>query len=580
MALDGGFLYNLIAELNKTAVGTRVDKVHQPSRDEVVLQLRAPGFSGKLLLSARQGSARLGFIEKAPENPKVAPMFCMLLRKYLGGAKLLSVTQPEFERVAIFKFQARNEMGDIITPSLAVELISANPNIIFIDTDGRIVDSVRRSDIEKNTRIIAPGAKYLLPPKQQKLSPFSDFTEINAVITAMGDRKISEAVMSALDGVSPLISRELCLQCCRDIDMPVSAVSTKQMRWIVEKLQQALQNGKPYMIFNANGEGHEFSYMPLLQYGKDYKSIAFKSFSELLDSFYSTRDIAERIRRSSQDLLKLLSNLSSRITRKIAAQKSDLKRCESKEKHRVYGELLKANIYKVNKGDDSVRVINYYSENGEEIEIPLNSALSPADNAQKYFKDYKKLCVSERTLARLIEQSEQELKYIDSVFDALSRAESLQDIALIRDELSEGGYIRRTGNKPIKTKESAPNEYVTDDGFVVLSGKNNIQNDKLTTKIADKRDLWFHTKNIHGSHVILRLGGKAATELSIKQAAEIAAYNSKAKDSSSVPVDYTEVRNVKKPSGAKPGMVIYTTNNTVYVTPNTNEINRLKGGNT
>ncbi len=578
MALDGGFLHNLIAELNETTADTRVDKVHQPSRDEVVLQLRSPRLSGKLLLSARQGSARVGFVEKAPENPKVAPMFCMLLRKYLGGAKLVSVTQPDFERVAIFKFQARSEMGDIINPSLAVELISASPNIIFIDTNGYIVDSVRRSDIEKNTRIIAPGAKYTLPPKQQKLSPFSNFAEISAAISSLGNRKISEAVMATLDGVSPLISRELCLQCCGDSDMPVSAVTTKQIRWMVEKLQQALENGKPYMVLNSNGEGHEYSYMPLLQYGNGYKSVAESSFSNLLDNFYKARDIEERIRRNSQDLLKLLSNLSSRISRKIAAQKSDLKRCENKDKCRIYGELLKANIYRINKGDESVRVVNYYSESGEEIDIPLNSALSPADNAQKYFKDYKKLCVAERTLASLIEKSELELQYIDSVFDALSRAESLQDISIIREELSQGGYIRRSGNKVAKPKETAPLEYITDDGFIVLSGKNNLQNDKLTTKIADKRDLWFHTKNIHGSHVILKLNGKEATEQSIIQAASIAAYNSKAKNSSGVPVDYTEVKNVKKPSGAKPGMVIYTTNNTVYVTPNPDEVNQLKRG--
>ena len=578
MALDGGFLHNLIKELQETAVGTRVDKVHQPSRDEVILALRAPQFSKKLLLSARMGAARVNYVEKSPENPKTAPMFCMLLRKYLSGATIVQITQPEFERVVIFKFKAYNELGDIIYPQLVLELISTSPNIIFIDNDGLIVDSVRRSDIEKNVRLIASGAKYRLPTRQEKLSPNEDAKILENAISQNPERKLTDAIMLMVDGISPIIARELVFDCLGDIDAPVKNATTKQIKWLIEKLQTAIANGAPYLVKKPNGEDFEYSYMPLKQYGNDYIVESVASFSELLDKFFSVRDNAERNRRAGQDLLKLLTNLSARITRKIAAQKNDLKRCENKEKYRIYGELLKANLYRINKGDSKAVVQNYYSETGEEITIPLNSAISPADNAQKYFKDYKKYCVAERTLADLILKSEQELEYIESVFDALTRAEGLQDIALIREELCATGYIRSRetkGQKPIKT---SPLEYITSDGFTVLAGKNNTQNDMLTTKLASKHDLWFHTKGIHGSHVILKLGGRDATDTAITEAAEIAAYNSKGKNSSGVPVDYTEVKNVKKPSGAKPGMVIYKTNNTIYVTPDESKVKLLKKG--
>ncbi len=578
MALDGGFLHNLIKELSSTAVGTRVDKVHQPSRDEVVLTLRAPQFSKKLLLSARVGAARVNYTQKSPENPQTAPMFCMLLRKYISGATIVEITQPEFERVVIFKFKAYNELGDIIYPSIVLELISASPNIIFLDNDGVIVDSVRRSDIEKNVRLVASGAKYRLPQRQEKLSPTTTPDTLISAIMQYPERKLTDTVMMTVDGVSPLVARELVYGCCGDIDAKVQSLTTKQLKWLVERLQQGIENGVPTLIKKPNGDSFEYSYMPLKQYGSDYIVEQMASFSELLDTFYFARDNAERNRRAGQDLLKLLTNLSSRIARKIAAQKNDLKRCENKEKYRIYGELLKANIYRIQKGAVEANVQNYYSETGEEITIPLNSALSPADNAQKYFKDYKKYCVAERTLAELIEKSEQELNYIESVFDALTRAENLQDIALIREELASTGYIRRVETKGRKPLKSTPLQYVTSDGFEVLAGKNNMQNDLLTTKLSDKRDLWFHTKGIHGSHVILKLGGKEATDTAVLEAAEIAAYNSKGKNSSGVAVDYTEVKNVKKPSGSKPGMVIYKTNNTVYVTPDGQKVNSLKKG--
>jgi len=578
MALDGAFLHNLINELNGTLDGTRVEKVFQPTRDEIVLLLRRSGFSGRLLLSTSGTTARMHLTDNAPENPSQAPMFCMLLRKHIGGAKLLGITQPGLERVAKLSFESRNEMGDTIYPSIYVELITGKPNIIFTDSDGVIVDSVRRSDIEKNTRMIQPGAKYILPEGQGKSSLFdTPLADVVSGVLKQSDRRIHEAIISVIDGVSPLVAREIALSSESDLDATVGETTEKKLRWAIEKLEKFQKEGCPHILYK-NGSPFDFSYMPIYQYGSVVKGEQAESFSKLLDLFYSRRGREERMRQQSQDILKLLTNLSSRTARKLAARKSDLKKCADREKFRIYGELIKANIYAINRGDSVARVMNYYDENATMINIPLKVTLSPADNAQRYFKEYKKYCVAEKTLRELIADGEAEAQYIDSVFEALSRAETTADLAAIRDELSLAGYIRRpAGFKRNKLQQSKPHRFISSDGFTILVGKNNLQNDELTLRTAAKSDMWFHTKNIHGSHVILILEGKEPTDNAILEAATLAAYYSKGREGSGVPVDYTYVKNVKKPSGARAGMVIYTTNQTVYVTPNGELLDKLRG---
>lgn len=578
MALDGAFLNNLIRELNGTIEGTRVEKVFQPTRDEIVLLLRRAGFSGRLLISAAGTTPRMHLTENAPENPIQAPMFCMLLRKHIGGAKVLEISQPDFERVAKIKFEARNEMGDTVYPAIYVELITGKPNVIFTDSEGVILDAVRRSDIEKNTRMIQPGAHYTLPEGQGKTSLFeAENSEVVAAISAQSNRRIHEAIINTVDGVSPLVAREIALSCEGDLDATVGDTTEKKLNWAIEKLKTYQAAGQPHILYK-NGSPFDFSYMPINQYGSVVSSSKVESFSELLDLFYMKRGQEDRIRQQSQDILKLLTNLSSRVGRKLAARKSDLKKCADREKFRIYGELIKANIYAIKRGDSVARVVNYYDENAAMINIPLNITLSPADNAQKYFKDYKKYCIAEKTLQELIADGEAEAQYIDSVFDALSRAETTADLAAIRDELSLAGYIRRpAGFKKNKMQQSKPYKFTSTDGFTILVGKNNLQNDELTLRTAAKTDMWFHTKNIHGSHVILILDGKNPTDAAILEAATLAAYYSKGRDGSGVPVDYTLVKNVKKPSGARAGMVIYTTNQTVYVTPENEILDKLKG---
>ena len=577
MGLDGGFLHNLINEISALAVGTRVDKIFQPSREELILNLRNPGFSKKLLISARNGSARIGFINAAPENPLVAPMFCMLLRKYIGGARIKEISQIGFERVVKFTFESRNEMGDTIYPQLYVELITGSPNIIFVDNDGIILDSTRRSDVEKNTRMIQPGAKYTLPTSLDKI----DLTEENmgiaiAKVKENSYLKIWEAIISSISGVSPLVAREIALMCNRDLDATGENIKEKMLKWGLESLYKAQQNGTPYTLYKE-GKPYDFSYLPINQYGDAVKLEKQESFSNLLENFYSSKDNQDRIRRQSQDILKLLTNLETRISRKINARKKDLKKCENREKYRIYGELIKANIYAISRGDNVARVINYYDENGGEIDIPLDIKLSPADNAQKYFKEYKKLCVAEKTLQELIDDANSELEYINSVFENLSKAENSADLSALKEELIGQGYIKAKPVKNQKRTSSKPMKFISTDGFTIYVGKNNIQNDQLTLKTAVKSDLWFHTKNIHGSHVILSLEGKEATDTAVLEAATLAAYYSKAKNSSSVPVDYTPVKFVKKPTGARPGMVIYSTNQTIFVTPTEETITNLKG---
>ncbi len=576
MALDGAFLHNLVAELNQNLSGTRVEKVYQPARDEIVLLLRRAGFSGRLLISA-SNFPRIYLTENAPENPQQAPMFCMLLRKHIGGAKILEISQPELERVVKISFEARNEMGDTVYPTIYLELITGRANIIFTDSEGTILDSVRRSDIEKNTRMIQPGAKYTLPENQNKINLLKQGAS-SAVkgISSMSSR-IYEAILKVVDGVSPLVAREIAYSCETDLDATVDVTTEKKLNWAINKLLDFQKAGQPYILYRK-GSPFDFSYMPIYQYGDEVKGEKAESFSELLDLFYSKKANEERIRQQAQDILKLITNLSSRITRKLSARKNDLKKCEDREKYRIYGELIKANIYAIGRGDSVARVVNYYDPDGATVSIPLNVTLSPADNAQKYFKEYKKLCVAEKTLKDLISDGEAEAGYIDSVFDLLSRAETTLDLAAIRDELSQSGYIKRsTSTKKSKNTASKPYKFISSDGFTILVGKNNIQNDELTLKIAGKTDLWFHTKNIHGSHTILLLEGREPTDTAIMEAAGLAAYFSKGREGSGVPVDYTYVKNIKKPSGARPGMVIYSTNQTVYVTPQAELCERLRG---
>ena len=569
MALDGGFIRKLTAELLE-AVDCHIDKAYQPSKDELVFLLRKKGFAKRLLMSARPNSARVNFTEEKYENPAVPPNFCMLLRKHFGGAKIISVHQPKFERIIEFSFESTNEMGDRVELKIICELIGNQSNIILVSEEGKIIDAVRRSDIETAKRIIWPGAKYEYPEALIK----KDITEISAEeivknIKLLPEMPLWKALLSVCDGLSPLICREIEFSAFGREILNTEITDEKPLADALNNIKTALiKGGKPVMLLDENSAPKDFSFYPIKQYGNFYKLKEFATYSELLDAFYSGRDNINRISKSSADLTRLVNNLIARANKRLNLRLKELEDCKNREHLRIYGELIKANIHLISAGTPVARVPNFYDENMAIIEIPLDVTLSPQNNAAKYFKEYKKSYAAEQSLTALTEKDREEIRYLESVLLGLSRCEKASHISEIREELTVAGYIKE---KVVNTRKKNPSpkveEFESPDGFKVLLGKNNMQNDYITTKLADKTDMWFHTKEIHGSHVIVKSGGKELPNATIIFAATLAAKNSKAAASSNVPVDYTPIKFVKKPSGAKPGMVIYTTNKTVFVNP-------------
>ncbi len=564
MALDGGFLKKIVDEL-KSAIDCHIDKIYQPSRDELVFLLRKKGFVKRLLVTVKNGSARIQFTENKYENPDVPPNFCMLLRKYLSSARLIDITQSGLERVAELSFSATNEMGDTVKLRLVCELIGNQANAILIKEDGTIIDALKHSDVETAERFILPGAIYKYPPSQQKVNPLEIDIKSFAHEVSACDGEIWKNIINRLDGFSPLV--------CREIEY--KAQKGENLSEVLENVLGHLKiDSTPVatVVLRPDGSPLDFSYIDIEQYGSDYNRKYYNSFCELLDAFYTERDTAAKINTAAHDIIRLINNLKGRTEKKLALRLNELKQCENRETLRIYGELLKANLYNIKNGSSFAIVQNYYDENLKDIKIPLNPALSPAKNAEKYFKDYKKTYTAEQTLTALTKADRDELVYFDSVLDSISRSKTLAEISEIRDELADGGYIKRPTVKNRKKQQSISfKEELSVEGYRILIGKNNLQNDWLTTRLASKSDLWFHTKNIPGSHVVVLSGGKDVSDETIMKAALLAAKNSKAASSSQVPVDYTFIKNVKKPGGAKPGMVIYTTNKTIFVNPSKEE---------
>ena len=571
MSIDGIFLYKLKEELSLHCENTRVEKVHQPSKEELVLLLRSAQGSKRLLLCARPSSPRVSFTENSHENPAEPPMFCMLMRKYLQGARFSYIEDNGFERIVTLVFQSVNEMGDKVKVKLIAEFIGNKTNIILVGDDGRILDALKRSDVESGGRMILPGAIYVLPDKQNKLDILNCDIDIIAEAVCSLSVPIAKALVSVVDGFSPLIAREIVVRADIDTDKASDALDKSELL----RLKEALKNHRlmtesivPTVLVDDKGIPFEFSYIDIIQYGSSVRKQGFASLSTLLEMVFAERDRKERIKGYYNELQKVVSVLKARITKKIDIRLKEQEKCQNGEKYRVFGELLKANLHTVDRGVPFVDVQNYYDPELSTVRIPLDVSLTPAQNAQRYFKEYKKCCNAQIMLKELLKESRNELLYIDSVADELTRATTLLELNEIKTELTSAGYIADRGTRKKVQKVSMPEKYTSPDGFTVLVGKNNRQNDELTLHIADDTDMWFHTKNIPGSHVIVRCDGEELPESTILFAAYLAAKHSKAADSSAVPVDYTRVKYVKKPAKAKPGMVIYKTNKTVYVTPN------------
>lgn len=579
MAMDGISIAALTYELNIGLSGSRVDKIQQTETDELLISFYGgEGGGKKLRLTANPQVARVCFTDDKKKSPESAPLFCMLLRKHLGGAKFRQAIQPDFERVIRLVFEGVNEFGDVCEKHLIAELMGRHSNIILVDDTGKIIDAIKHVDFSvSSVRQVLPGLMYVSPPGQDKANILT--VGLNEIVEILKNQdksiKADKAVLGAFSGISPLVSREIVYRAFGTSEIYMEQLDYSKILDLAAscfEIFKDVQNEKfypCYLVREDTKKPFEFSAIKVNQYEMAAQVVEQSTMSEAAENFYRERDKRERMARKSAHLVKLVSTNIERCAKKLVVQTSEFADTKNMEKYKRNAELITANLYALSEGEDKAVVVDYYDPEMPEITINLDKRLSPAANAQKYFKKYNKAKNAAEELAKQIKKSESELNYLESVEEELRKAETEEDLSEIADELYEQGYLKRAKEAKRKKKEmSKPMEFETPDGFTILVGKNNKQNDYLTLKLAKNSDLWFHTKDIHGSHVILRYEyGKEFTDDAIIVAAKYAAKFSKASESSQVPVDYTYVKYVKKPSGAAPGMVIYTNNKTVYVTP-------------
>ena len=573
MPLDALCLTAVAGEVRAAVQGGKIDKIYQPTRDEVVLYIRGPAGNVRLLLSANPGHPRAHLTERNRENPEQPPMFCMLLRKHLQGARILELNQPPLERILDFRLETLDELGDRVERRLVLEAMGRSANLLLLDGEGRIVDCTRRvdGDLARGQRQLLPGLFYRQPPAVDKLNPFTlSPEELRLVLSNPLGKAWDKLLLDSFTGLSPLVARELAFRAGDD---------SEKLAAELEKLGKAVEeNHFTAYLLVREGKPVDFTFLPVLQYGPETESIPRESFSALLDDFFSDRESAERVRQRGQDLVKSVTSARDRTARKLGNQARELEATKNRERLRELGDILTSNLHLMEKGMSTFRTMDFYDPEGGEVDIPLDPLLTPQQNAAKYYKEYNKAKTAEEMLTIQIEKGEKELEYLNSVLENIALAEGEKDLQEIRQELTETGYLRRpkTAAKRAKRVSGKPMEFRSSSGLRISVGKNNSQNDLLTTKLAYKSDIWLHTQKIHGSHVILWLEGGEADAQSLTEAAQLAAYFSQARDGSKVPVDYTPVKYVKKPAGARPGMVVYTTYQTAVVEPDAELAKKLR----
>ena len=565
MAFDAYFLKAVLDEIRQKATGARVEKIHQPGRDSVLLLLRCEGGREKLLFAPNPAAPRLHLTTANPENPPEPPMFCMLLRKHLMGARLAQIHQPPMERCATFYFDCTDEMGFPVQKRLVAELMGRTCNLYLLGPDGRIIDCLRRIGLDETSKRPAlPGLMYQEPEAVIKQDPLeADFRQILAM---PGADLLCDRLMDTLGGLSPLVCREAALFAAGSTD---ARVEEMEQAAVAEKLElffaEHLRYSAPWFYADRDGTPKQFAFCPIRQYGSCERA---ESFTELLDRYYIVRDRRDAMRQKSQAVRKTVTNLLQRVRRKLAVQEKELEATYDRERLRQLGDIVTANIHRIQKGQQILEAEDFYDEEMKLIQIPLSPLLSPQQNAAKFYKDYTRMKNAEKELTRQIELGEQEEQYLRSVLEELDRAQTEQELEEIRRELQEGGYLRaESGKKRIKQGKLAPMRFESTDGYPIYVGRNNRQNDELTFKLARKDDLWLHAQKVHGCHVIISCGGTKPPDDTITQAAQLAAYYSEHTGGQNIPVDVTPVKQVKKLPGAKPGMVIYHTYNTVIVNP-------------
>ena len=572
MPLDALCLTAVAGELRRSLLGGKIDKIYQPAREELLLCIRGRGENVRLLLSANPGHPRAHLTTRNRENPDTPPMFCMLLRKHLLGGRILELKQPPMERLLDFRLETIDELGDRVERRLVLEALGRNSNLILLDGEGRIIDCLRRVDGDMSRqRQVLPGLFYRLPPAPDKLDPMAlDGEGLRRALDNPTGREADKLLLDTFNGLSPLITRELAFRAGGDGE-PLARE--------LEKLLDAVrrEDFAPYLLVRE-GKGTDVTFLPILQYGPQTESRRQESFSQLLDGFYEEREQMERVRQRGQDLVKSVTSARDRTARKLANQEKELEATETRERQRELGDLLTSNLHAMQKGMSTFRAVDYYDPEGKQTDIPLDPLLTPQQNAAKYYRAYNKAKTARQMLALQMEKGRRELEYLNSVLENISLAEGERDLQEIRQELAETGYLRRPGKAKDRGRKVSgkPMEFRSSAGLRISVGKNTSQHDRLTTKQAYKSDLWLHTQKIHGSHVILWLEGGGADARSLTEAAQLAAYFSQARDGKKVPVDYTPVKYVKKPAGARPGMVVYSTYQTAVVDPDPELAKRLR----
>ena len=579
MAFDAFFLSAVLGEVREKCIGARIDKIHQPSRDTLIIHMHSREHRTRLLFAANPTAPRLHLTTSSPENPAEPPMFCMLLRKHLMGAKLAEISQPPMERAATFTFDCTDEMGFPVQKKLVAELMGRTCNLYLLSPEGRILDCLRRIGLDESAKRAAlPGLMYQEPDAVAKLHPLGDLSEGVTVpreggtaayvnlLTAPGADVIAERLMDVFGGLSPLVCREAALFAAGSTD---ARIDPRYVDSVAEKLElfftEHLNHPKPYYYALPDGTPKQFAFCPIRQYG-EYKEA--ESFAALMDMYYTVRDRKDAMRQKSQAVRKTVQNLCTRLTRKLAIQEKELEATYDRERLRQLGDIVTANIHKIVKGQTLVQCEDFYDEEMKVIDIPISPILSPQQNAAKFYKDYSRMKNAEKELTRQIELGENELHYLKSVLEELNRAQTDAELEEIKRELQEGGYLRTEGGKKkVKAAKLQPMRFESTDGYPIYVGRNNKQNDELTFKLARKDDIWCHASRVHGSHVIISCGGTTPPDDTITQAAQLAAYYSETSGGQNIPVDVTPVKQVKKILGGKPGMVIYHTYRTVIANP-------------
>ena len=566
MAFDAFYLKFTLDEIREKCLGGRVEKIFQPSRDSLIMLIKGSAGREKLLIVANPTAPRLHLTTASPENPPEPPMFCMLLRKHLSGARLAEISQPPMERLAVFTFDSTDEMGFPVQKRLVAELMGRTCNLYLLGPEGRILDCLRRIPLDENTKRAAlPGLNYQEPEKVEKQNPL-EFTNYTELLTSPGADLLCDRLMDTLGGLSPLVCREAALQCAGDTD---SRIENQDVPALAANLQayfrEVLTQPKPYFYAQADGTPKQFAFCPIREYSSCQQA---ESFSALLDSFYTLRDRRDAMRQKSQAIRKTVSNLCARLRRKLAVQEKELEATYDRERLRQLGDILTANIGRIKKGQTIAQCEDFYNEEMPIIDIPISPLLSPQQNAAKFYKDYTRMKNAEKELTHQISLGSEELSYLESVQEELNRAGTDAELDEIRQELQAGGYVRQDGGKArMKQKKLSPMRFESTDGFPIYVGRNNRQNDELTFRLARKDDIWCHASKVHGSHVIISCGGKTPPDNTLTQAAQLAAYYAETTGGQNIPVDMTTVKQVKKIPSGKPGMVIYHTYKTVIVNP-------------